>query len=53
MATYLALDANGAVVRSLQNPPLSLNTVSTAVRHGDAIYLSTLEGRGVLRYRLP
>jgi hypothetical protein len=48
--SVLALDFERNVLLSLQNPPLTLNTLSTAVYHDGAVYMGTIDGGPVLRY---
>jgi hypothetical protein len=48
----LALDLDGAPLLSLHNPPASLYTLSTAVYHDGYVYLGSIDGGPVVRYRL-
>jgi hypothetical protein len=50
--SVLALDFDGNVLLSLQNPPMQMNTLSTAVYHDGAVYMGTITGGPVLRYQL-
>ncbi|MGH8794016.1 MAG: SMP-30/gluconolactonase/LRE family protein [Stackebrandtia sp.] len=49
----VALDPDGKPVHYLAGPPARVDTVSTAVRHQDTLYVSTLTGDAILRLRLP
>jgi hypothetical protein len=51
--SVLALDFDKTVRLSLQNPPMRMNTISTAVPHNGYLYLGTITGGPVLRYLLP
>jgi sugar lactone lactonase YvrE len=50
--SVLALDFERNVLLSLQNPPMQMNTLSTAVYHNGAVYIGTIGGGPVLRYQL-
>jgi hypothetical protein len=50
--SVLALDLNGQLLLSLQNPPMQMNTLSTAVYHEGALYIGTIGGGPLLRYTL-
>lgn len=52
VGSVLALDFNQNVLLSLENPPMQMNTLSTAVYHDGAVYLGTITGGPVLRYEL-
>ncbi|GAB4466807.1 MAG: SMP-30/gluconolactonase/LRE family protein [Armatimonadaceae bacterium] len=51
----VALNAEGKVLRRLENPPVALNTLSTALPYKGALYIGTIEpgSSTVLRYPLP
>lgn len=50
--SVLALSLQGEALLSLQNPPMHMNTLSTAVQRDGAVYIGTIGGDGVLRYQL-
>lgn len=50
--SVLAMNFDGEILLSLQNPPVSMNTLSSAVFHGGYVYIGTIGGGPVLRYRL-
>lgn len=51
VGSVIALDAQGEIVTSLQNPPASLNTLSAAYPFAGSLYIVSLDGSGFLRYR--
>lgn len=52
VGSVVAVDLAGTPILSLQNPPRSMNTLSTAVYHQGYVYIGTIGGGPVLRYRL-
>jgi sugar lactone lactonase YvrE len=48
----LAINSEGKIQQALYNPPMSLNTLSTAVPYNGALYLGSLDGQAILRYEL-
>ncbi|MDJ0703554.1 MAG: SMP-30/gluconolactonase/LRE family protein [Leptolyngbyaceae cyanobacterium MO_188.B28] len=50
--SVLAMDFDANILLSLQNPPISMNTLSAAVLHQEYVYIGTIGGGPVLRYRL-
>lgn len=48
----MAVDLRGTPLLSLQNPPRSQNFLSTAVYHDGFVYVGTIDGGPVIRYRL-
>lgn len=50
--SVLAMDLQGKPLLSLQNPPRKLNTLSTAVYHDGYVYMGTITGGPVIRYKL-
>jgi hypothetical protein len=53
VGSVIALDLQGNPLLSLQNPPLALDTLSTAVYHDGFVYLGSLGGGPVFRVPLP
>jgi hypothetical protein len=49
----MAMDLAGNPLLGLHNPPMSMNTLSAAVYHDGYVYIGTIGGGPVLRYRLP
>jgi sugar lactone lactonase YvrE len=50
--SVLAMDLKGNPLLSLQNPPRQLHTLSTAVYHQGFVYMGTITGGPVIRYKL-
>ena len=50
--SVIAMDLQGNPLLSLQNPPRKLNTLSTAVYHNGYVYMGTITGGPVIRYKL-
>lgn len=48
----MAMDLEGNPLLSLHNPPMSMNTLSSAVYHDDHVYIGAIGGGPVLRYKL-
>ena len=48
----LAVDLQGNPLLSLHNPPRSQNFISTAVYHNGYVYVGSIDGGPVIRYRL-
>jgi sugar lactone lactonase YvrE len=48
----IAMDLEGNPLLSLHNPPMSMNTLSTAVYHDGYVYVGTIGGGPVIRYKL-
>ncbi len=48
----MAMDLEGNPLLSLHNPPMSMNTLSSAVYHNGYVYLGTIGGGPALRYKL-
>jgi hypothetical protein len=52
LGLVVALNKEGQITRSLQNPPFLMNTVSSAIERNNYLYVSSLEGKGIIRYKL-
>jgi sugar lactone lactonase YvrE len=51
--SVLQLSPEGEILCALEDPsPQHLNTLSTAVQHGDGLYIGTITGDAILRYPL-
>lgn len=50
--SVLKIGPAGEILRSLQDPSPRLNTLSSAVEHGGALYIGTITGDAILRYPL-
>lgn len=48
----IAMDLQGKPLLSLHNPQMSMNTLSSAVYHDGYVYIGTIGGGPVIRYKL-
>ncbi len=48
----IAMDLEGNPLLSLHNPPMSMNTLSSAVYHDGYVYIGTIGGGPIIRYKL-
>jgi sugar lactone lactonase YvrE len=46
----IAMDLTAKPLLSLHNPPMSMNTISSAVNHDGYVYIGTIGGEPLLRY---